>query len=271
MKKCTQCGHELDDNAKFCSSCGTKAQEEKASSERRCVNCDALQKEGAKFCHICGSPYVSEAESKKILDASWDDYKVGKKGRKRATGTIYPIILIPALVVFIFFITQNDRDPMHDDHEAQQQQPAQQQPSMEQMQQHFAEIDSLKLVLEENPDDTTALEKLGTYYEIAGKFSDARNYFTQLQRLHPDNNETAMRVANTYYAEKNYLAAIQEIEKVLERAPNDLLALYNHGLLLSLIGNKEGAREQWEKVVSIDKDGKMAKSAQQAIQFLNQN
>lgn len=269
MKKCVHCGHESEDTAKFCSNCGMKIKEEKPLSERRCVKCDALQKEDAKFCHVCGAPFISEKETERMLEASWDDYKVTNKKRKRAAGTIYPILLIPALVAFIFFVTQKDREPMHNEGAAQEQQ----QPpmSMEQMQKHFAEIDSLKQVLQENPDDATALEKLGTYYEIAGKFEDARNYFLQIMRINPNDNETAMRVANTYYAEKNYLAATQEIEKVLKRTPDDLLALYNYGLLLSLIGNKEGARKQWQKVLELDNGGQMAQSAQQALQFLNQN
>ncbi len=223
-----------------------------------------MQREDAKFCHVCGAEIISDEQSKKVMDASWDDFKVSKKRNKRIPGTIYPILMIPALVAFIFLITKNDPDAQHNEGAAA----TQQQPSKELMQRHLAEIDSLKKVLEINADDTTALQKLGMYYEIAGKFEQSRNYFQRFSKLVPENNEVLMRIANTYYSEKNYIAAMQEIEKILKRAPSDLTAIYNYGYLLNMSGNSAAAKTQWEKVIELDKDGKMAESARKAIDFL---
>ena len=51
-KQCTNCGTVLDDDALFCSECGTK----QPQIEKKCHNCGATLKEGAKFCMICGTP-----------------------------------------------------------------------------------------------------------------------------------------------------------------------------------------------------------------------
>ncbi|KAA3616221.1 MAG: zinc-ribbon domain-containing protein [Calditrichaeota bacterium] len=265
MKKCFNCGQEADDSAKFCSDCGTKFESTNDSTENRCVKCDALQRDDAKFCHVCGASIVSEEESKKVLEASWDDYKVSKKKGKRSAGTIYPILMIPALVAFIFIFTQNNNEPQHNHEEPTQEM------SQAQMRNTFAEIDSLKTLLEKNPADTTALEKLGMYYDVAGNFSQSREFYLKHLQITPNNTDIRMRVANTYYSEKNYIAANQEMEKILKRTPDDLMALYNHGLLLSLMGNKLKAKSQWERVVELDKGGKMAESAQKAIDFLKGN
>ena len=264
MKKCNNCGNTSDNKAKFCSDCGANFQEDNTVAENRCIKCDALQRDDAKFCHVCGTEIIAKEKSQKVMSATWDDYKVSKKRNKRIPGTIYPILMIPALVVFIFIITKNDTEPQHNQGAAQQQQ----QPSMAQMQRHMAEIDSLKKVLEINAEDTTALHKLGIYYEIAGRMEQSRDYFQRYSKLVPENTDVIMRIANTYFNEKNFIASMQEIEKVLKRSPNHLIALYNYGFLLSQTGNKAGAKEKWEKVIALDKNGEMAQSARKALDFL---
>lgn len=51
MKKCTNCGIELDDKAMFCMECGTKQLPQTA----KCVECGAELPSGAKFCQECGA------------------------------------------------------------------------------------------------------------------------------------------------------------------------------------------------------------------------
>ena len=58
-KKCTHCGTILDDEAMFCSECGTK----QAPVEKKCTNCGAVLMEGAKFCMYCGTPVAAAAAS----------------------------------------------------------------------------------------------------------------------------------------------------------------------------------------------------------------
>ena len=56
-KKCTNCGTVLDDDALFCSECGTK----QGPVKKTCYNCGAVLPEGAKFCMSCGTPITNSA------------------------------------------------------------------------------------------------------------------------------------------------------------------------------------------------------------------
>lgn len=58
VKRCTSCGAEIPENARFCLSCGAKVQEEQKSLEENtniCKSCGAVVEEGAKFCTSCGT------------------------------------------------------------------------------------------------------------------------------------------------------------------------------------------------------------------------
>lgn len=50
--KCTKCGYELSDGAKFCGNCGTTV--EAVSEKKFCAKCGSQLKPEAKFCGVCG-------------------------------------------------------------------------------------------------------------------------------------------------------------------------------------------------------------------------
>lgn len=59
-KQCTNCGTVLEDDALFCSECGTK----QGPLQKKCPNCGADIKEGAKFCMSCGAPVNAASPAK---------------------------------------------------------------------------------------------------------------------------------------------------------------------------------------------------------------
>jgi len=59
--KCTNCGASVDENAKFCSSCGNKMKIEKTS----CIKCGAKIDEGTKFCPECGANQLEKISCSK--------------------------------------------------------------------------------------------------------------------------------------------------------------------------------------------------------------
>ena len=52
MRKCSNCGAQLDNDALFCTECGTKVE----IPSNRCLNCGAGVEEGQAFCTECGTP-----------------------------------------------------------------------------------------------------------------------------------------------------------------------------------------------------------------------
>ncbi len=55
--RCTHCGHENKEVAKFCNECGAKL-------ELACATCMTVNPPGSKFCHECGAALISKAKGK---------------------------------------------------------------------------------------------------------------------------------------------------------------------------------------------------------------
>ena len=51
MRTCRNCGAQLDDDARFCTACGTKVED----PGRVCPNCGAKVDDDAHFCTECGT------------------------------------------------------------------------------------------------------------------------------------------------------------------------------------------------------------------------
>ena len=66
IKKCPQCGSEIPYTAKFCNSCGSQLEVEKAdipqetiSNVITCKNCNNVIGENSAFCENCGTPVTA--------------------------------------------------------------------------------------------------------------------------------------------------------------------------------------------------------------------
>lgn len=67
VKRCTNCGAEIPNNATFCSACGTAVIQQKIvsiSDLATCSNCGKMVEKEMKFCTFCGSPMVKEIVEK---------------------------------------------------------------------------------------------------------------------------------------------------------------------------------------------------------------
>jgi membrane protease subunit (stomatin/prohibitin family) len=61
MVKCTNCGVSVDENAKFCHSCGNKMKVEKSA----CIKCGEMITDGTKFCPECGANQLEKIKCSK--------------------------------------------------------------------------------------------------------------------------------------------------------------------------------------------------------------
>ena len=79
MKKCINCGFELDDKDLFCAECGTKQPEQK----KLCPTCGTKLNQTEKFCAECGTPIDNSnhpesniSNQKENADENMGDFKV---------------------------------------------------------------------------------------------------------------------------------------------------------------------------------------------------
>ncbi|RMD98870.1 MAG: zinc-ribbon domain-containing protein [Calditrichaeota bacterium] len=259
---CPNCGNEVSQEAKFCPNCGEKLEPRAAESKTVCTECGAALRPGAKFCHACGAP-VENIDAEKVYEADWDDIELEgarRRSPRNLRATLLPILVIPVLVAVFFMLSRNQKVSQENAP------PAQNPANMKQMEQVFAQIDSLRETLKKNPQDTTALLVLGEMYEIASRFDEARDYYTRYLKINADNLDVQMRVANIYFRQKNYAAAEDLLKKVLAKQPNNAYALFNYALTLHFIGDIDGAIANWKKAIQADPNGEIGKQAMQAIQ-----
>lgn len=74
-KTCTKCGKQLNENDKFCTTCGTPVENESSEPKRFCRQCGNLLAPGAKFCDVCGkeAPQPQKKEEPKIEEPATMD------------------------------------------------------------------------------------------------------------------------------------------------------------------------------------------------------
>lgn len=64
-KICPNCGKELSENAKFCSKCGNRYEEQTDITQQNCKfcsNCGNQVRADAKFCHVCGYQLLQDID-----------------------------------------------------------------------------------------------------------------------------------------------------------------------------------------------------------------
>lgn len=92
---CEKCGKQLNDNDKFCISCGTKVEEDIQTDHICCPNCGSVLNDDDQFCTSCGSKIGYEEST----SADFDDEGVYVGNGAPKKQSIKRIIA----VVFLFF------------------------------------------------------------------------------------------------------------------------------------------------------------------------
>lgn len=81
MKYCDQCGAQLNDNAKFCSTCGTPvAPAIEVARVPVCKNCGEQIEDGDSFCANCGEPCNSIESYEKQSMTNIDETDTSNNG-----------------------------------------------------------------------------------------------------------------------------------------------------------------------------------------------
>ncbi|MFQ5628711.1 MAG: tetratricopeptide repeat protein [bacterium] len=325
--KCPKCQSNVREKAKFCSNCGATVESGQHSAAPQCHQCGNALKSDAKFCQKCGAAQSADSMHRA---ASNDDFHIGEdRPRRDMKYILLPLIFVPVLVGIFYLLSFRSQNPESQSADM----PGNAQADMSQMMPVFNTIDSLRAVLQENPTDTTALLVMGEMFDIAGKFADARSYYSKYLEINngrrdvklrvlgtlinehkheeeemllneivqnqpndphiymhigdlyeragkldkardyfnkslekvPEQTDIYMRFAGLDFKTKDYAAAKEMLEKVLETQPGNPHALYNIALALHLQGDHDKAIEYWQKTVEVDANGDVGKLARQAL------
>ncbi len=121
-------------------------------------------------------------------------------------------------------------------------------------------------LLEANPRDVNALTGLGNLYFDSQQFQLAVNMYERALKIDSPNTYVQTDLGVAYYNLGLTDTAIEEFQDVLEDNPNHVTAHYNLGIVLWKGKNDfEGAKKEFETVIELAPDDRLAQAAQQNI------
>ncbi len=103
--KCNNCGADLADNAKFCTSCGANVEAQgPQGGPRHCPNCGSQLAEGASFCTNCGQKVGGPVNqgARKVENKLANTYKGNNLNIQKIAMIAGCVVLALLLIFFVF-------------------------------------------------------------------------------------------------------------------------------------------------------------------------
>ena len=123
----------------------------------------------------------------------------------------------------------------------------------------------LEQAVNNNPNDTSALKSYADYLSASHKMNEAISYYEKILKIDPKRSDVYFALALIYYNKQDFVKCEEVNVKVLSYDPKNQMALYNIGAVAATQGNKDKAKEFWNKVVSINSDSETGKLASESL------
>lgn len=273
--KCHACENELPLKARFCPSCGVKIEledipaaegehHEKQKEIITCRNCGSGNDAELTYCESCGARLsrALQNENDVITYQRKQSQEKIRKGKKRGKIEIRHIAIIFAvftvIIIVLYFIVKNESETSVTQEPSAMAAPLEAKIS--------AKIDSLEIVVRENPEDPAARLKLANALHDAQKFFEAIGEYQNYLVLNPRDVDARVDMGICYFELRDYSSARAEMEKGLLIDPKHQLAHFNLGIVSLQERNIEQARVWFEKTIAIDSTNNIAKRSRMMIQ-----
>ena len=198
-----------------------------ATPPNACPQCGKAVAGLDQFCPACGAKLKGVA-------AVADFNRVPKTAPWVALG------LVAAGLIFIFvFVSSQSRPPGA----ASDSMPATGEPPLPQLTE--AEVAQL-------PKDFKKLVEMGNHYFDHQQFHDALVVYRKALEIDSTNLDVRTDFAASLNFMGDFAGAKKELEKVLARRPNHIVATFNLGVVHINLGQNEQARRYWEKYLQLD-------------------
>ena len=132
----------------------------------------------------------------------------------------------------------------------------------------IARLDATRAALEANPDDPDALLAYSHALHDSGMPAQAIVQYRRYLEFRPDDPDARVDLGICYFETKDYTNAITEMERAVAGHPTHQLGHYNLGIVNLNAGNKDKAREWFEKARDINPT---SPHGQNAIQLLKEH
>jgi predicted Zn-dependent protease len=131
-----------------------------------------------------------------------------------------------------------------------------------------SQIETLRLRLAESPDDTTHLLQFARLLQDAHQPEEAARHYRHYLALRPNNRQAWLDLTQTYGERGRWDDALEAVDAMLARYPDDPSGLYNRGAILANTSRFEDARAVWTKVAGQIDDPGVAAMARQSLNKL---
>nr|WP_320057497.1 tetratricopeptide repeat protein [uncultured Bacteroides sp.] len=110
----------------------------------------------------------------------------------------------------------------------------------------------LEVILEQSPDEETALILQGKLFDATDKGAEAEEVYRKVTTLNPFNEQAYLALGKSYISQKNLSAAIEVFDEATEINPNFASAYQERGRAKLLNGDKEGSIEDMKKALELN-------------------
>lgn len=146
-------------------------------------------------------------------------------------------------------------------------------------------IPQYEKMIKDNPEDLNSYLRLGYIYEIRSiiplnnEYDKALEYYLKALALDivSENKNTSIylylntRVGTIYFQKKDYLQAIEYLEKAAEMSPQNAEVIYYLGMSYDKIGEKEKALTSFTKVLELAPQSDFAREAEKELKKINKD
>jgi len=124
---------------------------------------------------------------------------------------------------------------------------------------------TLKEAVDKNPADTLAMREYADFLSASHKMNEAITYYEKILNINPKRADVRFALAVIYFNMQDYQKCEDENDKILTFDPKNQMALYNLGAIAATRGNKEKAKEYWNKVISINAQSETGQLAKESL------
>jgi tetratricopeptide (TPR) repeat protein len=129
-------------------------------------------------------------------------------------------------------------------------------------------MEELKKEAEDNPNDTLKVKEYADFLTEAHKPDEAIKYYQKILKVDPKRTDILFSLSFIYYNKKDYDKSEELTNQILSYDKDNALALYNLGAISATKGDKEKAKDVWDKVIKKYPNTDVAKAAEQSLSSL---
>jgi len=190
---------------------------------------------------------------------------------------LYGVLALVAVAILIIVGTQDSSNPGQlpvtnnqtmpdDDVHKQLMNQGSSTPGKENVSEEYKQkLAALKEAVDKNPADTLAMREYADFLLASHKMNEAITYYEKILDVNPKRADVRFALAVIYFNMQDFQKCEDENDKILTFDPKNQMALYNIGAIAATRGNKEKAKEYWNKVISINEKSETGQLAKESL------